>query len=65
MDSVFQLYDRAGRRHMEYVHDRGARVDVPMAEIVATFEREYPRLVAAGESARTTRFRDEASAATP
>jgi transglutaminase-like putative cysteine protease len=64
-DSVFQPYDRAGRRHMEYVHDRGARVDVPMAEIVATFEREYPRLVAAGESARTTRFRDEASAATP
>jgi transglutaminase-like putative cysteine protease len=63
-DSVFQPYDRVGRRHMEYVHDRGARADVPMAEIVATFEREYPRLVAAGESARATRFRDEASPAT-
>jgi transglutaminase-like putative cysteine protease len=64
-DSVFQPYDRAGRRHMEYVQDRGAWADVPMAEIVATFEREYPRLVAAGESARATRFRDEASPATP
>jgi transglutaminase-like putative cysteine protease len=63
-DSVFQPYDRAGRRHMEYVHDRGARADVPVADIVATFEREYPRLVAAGESPRATRFRDEASAAT-
>ena len=59
-DSVFQPYDRAGRRHMEYVCDRGVQADVPMADIVATFEREYPRLVEAGESAATTRFRDEA-----
>ena len=60
-DSVFQPYDRAGRRHMEYVCDRGVRADVPMTEIVATFEREYPRLVEAGEAGSTTRFRDEAS----
>lgn len=59
-DSVFQPYDRAGRRHMEYVRERGAHADVPMADIVAIFEREYPRLVEAGESAGTTRFRDEA-----
>jgi hypothetical protein len=32
-----------------------------MADIVSIFEREYPRLVEAGESAATTRFRDEAS----
>ena len=60
-DSVFQPYDRAGRRHMEYVRERGVEADVPVADIVATFEREYPRLVAAGESAATTRFRDEAA----
>jgi transglutaminase-like putative cysteine protease len=59
-DSVFQPYDRAGRRHMEYVGDRGVQADVPMAEILATFEREYPRLVAGGASAAATRFRDEA-----
>jgi transglutaminase-like putative cysteine protease len=62
-DSVFQPYDRAGRRHMEYVCDRGVRADVPMAEILATFEREYPRLVAGAESAAATRFRDEAGQA--
>jgi transglutaminase-like putative cysteine protease len=64
-DSVFQPYDRAGRRHMEYVRERGAQADVPMADIVATFEREYPRLVEAGESAGTMRFRDEASQTPP
>ena len=64
-DSVFQPYDRAGRRHMEYVRDRGAHADVPMADIVAIFEREYPRLVEAGEAAATTRFRDEASQTQP
>ena len=64
-DSVFQPYDRAGRRHMEYVRDRGAHADVPMADIVTIFEREYPRLVEAGEAAATTRFRDEASQTDP
>jgi transglutaminase-like putative cysteine protease len=64
-DSVFQPYDRAGRRHMEYVRERGAYADVPVAEIVATFEEKYPRLVEAGESAAVTRFRDEASQSDP
>jgi transglutaminase-like putative cysteine protease len=64
-DSVFQPYDRAGRRHLEYVCDRGVRADVPMADILAMFEREYPRLVEAGQSAGTTRFRDEASQTDP
>jgi hypothetical protein len=64
-DSVFQPYDRAGRRHMEYVRERGVEADVPVADIVATFEREYPRLVEAGESAGATRFRDEAAQTHP
>ena len=64
-DSVFQPYDRAGRRHMEYVRERGVEADVPVADILATFEREYPRLVEAGESAATTRFRDEAAQTHP
>jgi transglutaminase-like putative cysteine protease len=64
-DSVFQPYDGAGRRHMEYVRERGGRADVPMADIVATFEREYPRLMAAGGWARPTRFRDEAGPPAP
>jgi transglutaminase-like putative cysteine protease len=64
-DSVLQPYDRAGRRHMEYVCERGVHADVPMTDILATFEREYPRLVAAGESAAATRFRDEAGQTHP
>jgi hypothetical protein len=41
------------------------QADVPVADILAMFEREYPRLVEAGESAGTTRFRDEASQTDP
>ena len=59
-DSLFQPFDRHGRRHMEYVADRGSFVDVPVETIVAVFHREYPRLMAAGAAASTTRFRAEA-----
>jgi transglutaminase-like putative cysteine protease len=59
-DSIFQPYDRAGRRHMEYLLDRGVHADVPVAEIIATFGREYPRLVARGAGEPATRFREEA-----
>jgi transglutaminase-like putative cysteine protease len=59
-DSIFHPYDPAGRRHMEYLRDRGAHADVPAAEIVATFAREYPRLVERNPPAPPTRFRDEA-----
>jgi transglutaminase-like putative cysteine protease len=60
-DSIFQPYDRAGRRHMEYLLDRGVHADVPVAEIIATFSREYPRLVERGAGEPATRFREEAS----
>ena len=59
-DSIFQAYDQAGRRHMEYLLDRGVHADVPVAEIMATFAREYPRLVERGAGEPATRFREEA-----
>jgi transglutaminase-like putative cysteine protease len=59
-DSIFHPYNRAGRRHMEYLRDRGAHADVPMADIAATFAREYPRLMDGSAPAPPTRFRDEA-----
>lgn len=43
-DSLFHPFDRTGRRHMEYVHDRGPFVDVPFAQIAADFIRYYPAL---------------------
>src|SRR5688572_13488753 len=62
-DSIFQPFDRAGRRHMEYLRDRGAHADVPAADIMATFAREYPRLTERDAPAPATRFREEAGEA--
>ena len=42
-DSIYHPHDRSGRRHMEYVHQRGAFDDMPLEQIVADFERTYPR----------------------
>jgi transglutaminase-like putative cysteine protease len=64
-DSLFHPFDASGRRHMEYVRDRGAHADVPVADIMETFEREYPALVATqGVTAPATAFRSEAEQTT-
>ncbi len=42
-DSIFQPYDRAGRKHMEYVNDRGWYADLPFDEMFAAFAALYPR----------------------
>jgi len=41
-DSLYHPYDMEGRRHMEYVNDRGVFDDVPLAQIVRDFQRAYP-----------------------
>jgi transglutaminase-like putative cysteine protease len=56
-DSLFHPFDPAGRRHMEYLKDRGAFADVPFATIIADFKKFYPKLVAASPAAAS--FRDE------
>ncbi len=58
-DSLFHPFDLAGRRHMEYLRDRGAFADVPFETIVGDFKKLYPKLVAA--SPPTASFRDEAT----
>jgi transglutaminase-like putative cysteine protease len=40
-DSIYHAFDGAGNRHMEYVHQRGAFDDMPLADIVADFNRVY------------------------
>ena len=62
-DSLFHPYDAAGRRHMEYLADRGAHADVPVAEIMATFERAYPGLFRPSAPVAATTFRVEAESA--
>ncbi len=41
-DSIYHPFDKAGNRHMEYVHQRGSFDDMPLQQIVADFERLYP-----------------------
>lgn len=41
-DSLFQEYNRAGDRHMEYIKRRGHFADVPYDLIVADFARHHP-----------------------
>jgi transglutaminase-like putative cysteine protease len=41
-DSIFHPYDASGRRHMEYVRDRGVHADVPLKAMFAAFREVYP-----------------------
>jgi transglutaminase-like putative cysteine protease len=45
-DSLYHPYDREGRRHMEYINQRGSFEDVPVAQIAADITRMYPGWVA-------------------
>ena len=40
-DALMQPFDKAGRRHMEYLRQRGSYDDLPLAEIMATFAEIY------------------------
>ena len=44
-DSLFQPFDRSGRRHMEYLLDRGTYTDVPYETIRDDFRVHYPALM--------------------
>ena len=63
-DSIFHPFDTSGRRHMEYVEDRGTRADIPYEEIRDAFEKVYGWTDAnAAAIAKTeARFEDEAEA---
>jgi transglutaminase-like putative cysteine protease len=40
-DAIFHSFDLQGHRHMEYLRYRGEFTDVPLAQMNATFQREY------------------------
>jgi len=44
-DSLFHEFDQAGRKHMEYVRDRGHYADVPYEAILADLRKTYPRWI--------------------
>ena len=44
-DSLFHPFDPQGRRHMEYLRDRGTFADVPFVAVVTDFRAAYPSLM--------------------
>ena len=52
-DSIYHAFDRAGRKHMEYVKQRGSFNDVPLADIVATFRDLYSEASPAAQPLRS------------
>ena len=54
-DSIYHAFDRAGNRHMEYVHQRGSFDDMPLAQMTADFAATYPKLEG-GEDLRQADF---------
>jgi transglutaminase-like putative cysteine protease len=43
-DSIFQQYDRAGGKFMEYVHDYGPFAGIPFELMLAEWKKHYPAL---------------------
>ena len=62
-DSLFHPYDAAGRRHMEYVRQRGSYDEVPFDEIMAAFRKFYPRAMRQGFQVQDANFEIEAGQA--
>lgn len=50
-DSIYHPFDKVGQRHMEYLNFRGEYPDVPLVEMIETFNREYPGVFEAMEGA--------------
>lgn len=46
-DSIYHAFDSSGRRHMEYLKDRGEHPDLPFDEMMGVFREHYPRMIAA------------------
>lgn len=47
-DALLHAVDKSGRRHMEYVRDRGIHRDLPLDEVFATFAAAYPAVSTPG-----------------
>jgi len=59
-DSLFHEFDQAGRKHMEYVRERGNYPDVPYELIIADFRETYPRWMTLVSEGRRGEFATEA-----
>ncbi len=62
IDSIYHPFDRAGNQHMEYVHQRGAFDDMPLAEMVEDFHKVYPKWMREMGAIQSGDFHAEAAA---
>lgn len=60
-DSLMHPYNERGRRHMEYLNDRGPSADVPVRDIMEKFALEYPRFGREEAAVAANQFREEAA----
>jgi transglutaminase-like putative cysteine protease len=58
-DSIYHPFDAAGNRHMEYVNQRGAFDDMPLATIVGDFRKVYPRWLEDKNTLQGESFEDD------
>ena len=63
-DSLFHPYDAAGRRHMEYIRQRGSYDDVPFDQIMVAFRQCYPKAMESGFRLQGADFERDAGQAT-
>jgi transglutaminase-like putative cysteine protease len=41
-DSIYHAFDVSGRKHMEYLRQRGTFVEIPLQQIITTYTAMYP-----------------------
>jgi len=68
-DAVLHPFDHSGKRHMEYLRDRGSYADLPLDEVLRAYRVAYPQLFDEagsflGLSASREDFEDEPPAPT-
>jgi transglutaminase-like putative cysteine protease len=50
-DSIYHAFDVDGRKHMEYIQDRGEFADVPLEDLQRTLREHYPSMALGFEGA--------------
>lgn len=52
--ALMHPFDQRGKRHMEYIRQRGSFDDLPLSQILETFAEVYPQRAADGEGPAVT-----------
>lgn len=59
-DAIFHEFDSAGRKHMEYVCDRGTFADLPFELLFSAYQKTYPNFLENFGTGRDRNFEKEA-----